>query len=93
MKIMNKIHIWKSLTALAASYFTSPKIVAIIGEDFPSEMIDLLNRRGVDTRGVEMESGKTFHWSGRYGEDPNQRTTLKLDLNVFENFKPQLIPD
>jgi sugar/nucleoside kinase (ribokinase family) len=82
-----------SYAALAASYFTSPKIVAIIGEDFPSEMIDLLNRRGVDTRGVEVESGKTFHWSGRYEEDPNQRTTLKLDLNVFENFKPQLIPD
>lgn len=82
-----------SYAALAASYFTSPKIVAVIGDDFPLEMIELLHRRNIDTRGVKIEPGKTFHWSGRYEEDPNQRTTLKLELNVFENFKPQLIPD
>jgi sugar/nucleoside kinase (ribokinase family) len=82
-----------SYAALAASYFTSPRIVAVIGDDFPQEMIELLHQRNIDTRGVKIEPGKTFHWSGRYGEDPNQRTTLKLELNVFENFKPQLIPD
>ena len=82
-----------SYAALAASYFTSTKIVAVVGDDFPLEVIEFLNHRKIDTRGVKVESGKTFHWSGRYGDDPNQRTTLKLELNVFENFKPQLIPD
>ncbi len=82
-----------SFAALAASYFTSPQIVAVIGEDFPQEFISLLNRRGVDTRGVTREPGKTFHWEGRYGDDPNQRTTIRTELNVFQDFKPRLLQD
>lgn len=82
-----------SFSALAASYFTSPQIVAVIGEDFPQEFISLLNQRGVDTRGVIREAGQTFHWEGRYGDDPNQRTTIRTELNVFQDFKPRLLPD
>lgn len=79
--------------ALAASFFTKPKILAVVGEDFPSEAIQFLKSRGIDTRGLRVEKGKTFHWEGRYGEDPNKRTTLKLALNVFKDFKPQLPPE
>ena len=82
-----------SFSALAASYFTDPKVVAVIGEDFPEAFVELLQQRGVDTRGIKREAGKTFHWEGRYGEDPNQRTTIKTELNVFQDFKPQLLPD
>ncbi|MFC2166829.1 PfkB family carbohydrate kinase [Acidobacteriota bacterium] len=80
-------------SVLAASYFTDPKIVAVVGSDFPSEVIELFQSRGVDTRGLTIEKGKTFHWEGRYGHDPNQRTTIKTELNVFEDFKPELLPD
>jgi len=80
-------------SALAASYFTDPKIVAVVGSDFPSDVIDLFQSRGVDTRGLTIEKGKTFHWEGRYGHDPNQRTTIKTELNVFQDFKPELLPD
>jgi sugar/nucleoside kinase (ribokinase family) len=76
--------------SLAASYFTSPKIVAVVGEDFPSEVIDLLKVRGVDTAGLEVRPGRTFHWEGHYGHDPNQRKTIRTELNVFENFRPVL---
>ncbi len=82
-----------SFSALAASYFSDPKVVAVIGEDFPEAFVELLQKRGVDTRGIKREAGKTFHWEGRYGEDPNQRTTIKTELNVFQDFKPQLLPD
>jgi sugar/nucleoside kinase (ribokinase family) len=82
-----------SFAAMAASYFTQPKVVAVIGEDFPEAFVELLQKRGVDTRGIKREPGKTFHWEGRYGEDPNQRTTIKTELNVFQDFKPQLLPD
>ncbi|NOR15329.1 MAG: sugar kinase [Candidatus Aminicenantes bacterium] len=82
-----------SFSALAASYFTDPKVVAVIGEDFPEAFVELLQQRGVDTRGIKREAGKTFHWEGRYGKDPNQRTTIKTELNVFQDFKPQLLPD
>jgi len=80
-------------SVLAASYFTGPKIVAVVGSDFPTEIIDLFQNRGVDTRGLTIEKGKTFHWEGRYGHDPNQRTTIKTELNVFQDFKPVLPPD
>ncbi len=75
---------------LAASFFTRPKIVAVVGEDFPSEVIDLLKARGVDTAGLEVRPGRTFHWEGHYGYDPNQRETIRTELNVFENFRPEL---
>ncbi len=79
--------------SLAASFFTQPKIVAVVGEDFPEETIELFKSRGIDVRGLEIQSGKTFHWEAHYGDDPNQRTTIKTELNVFEDFSPQLPPD
>jgi len=78
--------------SLAASYFTTPKIVGVVGEDFPQETIDLFKNRKIDIQGLEFAKGKTFHWEGLYGHDPNQRTTVKLELNVFADFKPQLPP-
>jgi sugar/nucleoside kinase (ribokinase family) len=76
--------------SLAASFFTTPKIVGVVGEDFPQETIDLFKNRKIDIQGLEFAKGKTFHWEGLYGHDPNQRTTVKLELNVFADFKPQL---
>jgi sugar/nucleoside kinase (ribokinase family) len=79
--------------SLASSFFTDPKIVAVVGDDFPEETIELFKNRGIDVRGLEIQSGKTFHWEARYGDDPNQRTTIKTELNVFEGFSPRLPPD
>lgn len=79
--------------SLAASFFTKPMIVGIVGEDFPEETIEYFKRRSIDIRGLEIQSGKTFHWEACYGDDPNQRTTIKTELNVFKDFRPQLPPD
>jgi sugar/nucleoside kinase (ribokinase family) len=76
--------------ALAASFFTTPNIVAVVGEDFPQEVVDFFRSRGIDTAGLEIKKGKTFHWEGRYEDDPNQRSTIRTDLNVFQDFKPKL---
>jgi sugar/nucleoside kinase (ribokinase family) len=77
--------------ALAASYFTRPGIVAVVGEDFPPETIAFLKKRRIDLRGLKIvPGGKTFHWQGRYGEDPNHRTTVRTDLNVFQDFRPEI---
>ncbi len=78
--------------ALAASFFTQPGIVGVVGEDFPEETVDFLKERKIDIQGLEVRPGKTFHWEARYGDDPNQRTTVKTELNVFQDFKPQLPP-
>lgn len=74
----------------AASFFCSPRLVGIVGEDFPEEYLDLLRSRGIDTQGVVRETGKTFHWAGRYETDVNVRTTLVTELNVLEKFDPVL---
>ncbi|MFP4081477.1 MAG: PfkB family carbohydrate kinase [Candidatus Aminicenantes bacterium] len=76
--------------SLAASFFTSPKMVGVVGDDFPGEIIDLFKKKGIHLQGLKKEPGKTFHWEARYGHDPNQRTTIKTELNVFEKFKPLL---
>ncbi len=75
---------------LAASFFTRPKMVAVVGEDFPPEVIELFKVRGIDIAGLEVRPGRTFHWEGRYGYDPNQRETVKTELNVFTDFRPVL---
>lgn len=76
--------------ALAASFFTQPGIVSVIGEDFPEETIGFFKSRHIDIEGIARKAGPTFHWEARYGLDPNQRTTIKTELNVFENFEPVL---
>jgi sugar/nucleoside kinase (ribokinase family) len=74
----------------AASYFAPVNLVAVVGEDFPSEEIDFLRHRNVDLGGLEVAPGKTFRWSGVYHQDMNQRDTIYTHLNVFETFSPKL---
>jgi sugar/nucleoside kinase (ribokinase family) len=76
--------------ALAASYFTTTEIVAVVGDDFEQEDADLLAGRGIGLEGLERAPGKTFFWAGVYSEDMNERTTLRTDLNVFADFNPKL---
>ncbi|OGD10744.1 MAG: sugar kinase [Candidatus Aminicenantes bacterium RBG_13_62_12] len=79
-----------SYCALAASFFTRPKVVGVVGRDFPAAALNLFRRRGIDLKGVEVRPGKTFFWEGRYGKDPNLRTTIRTELNVFKDFRPVL---
>ncbi len=75
----------------AASYFTPTRLVSVVGDDWPQEHTELLQARGIDTSGLEtVPGGKTFFWRGRYHENMNDRETLEVNLNVFENFDPKL---
>jgi len=76
--------------SLAASYFTDVRIVAVVGDDFTHEHEDVLRKRGVDIAGIQRASGKTFHWGGEYGDNVNEAMTRFTDLNVFENFRPEI---
>ncbi len=77
--------------SLSASYFTNVKIVAVVGDDFAKEDMDLLASRKIDVSGIEhVKGGKTFFWAGVYSADMNDRTTLRTDLNVFADFQPKL---
>jgi sugar/nucleoside kinase (ribokinase family) len=81
-----------SYFALAASHFTSVRVVAIVGDDFTEKERRVFRGRRIDLAGLEQAPGKTFFWAGRYSQNMNERTTLATDLNVFGNFQPSL-PD
>src|SRR3989454_8976540 len=81
-----------SHAAVAASYFAPVKLVGVVGEDFPKKYIALYRKHGVDLTGLQVQPGKTFHWSGEYELNMNNRRTLLTELGVFETFTPHL-PD
>ena len=64
-------------------------MVAVVGEDFKAEHEHVLKRRGIDTRGIEHATGKTFRWGGQYTDNLNEAKTDFTELNVFEQFQPE----
>ena len=77
-------------SAITASLLTGVRLVGVVGHDFPAATLTDLERRGVDTAGVERADGKTFRWRGRYAPDLSSRTTLDTQLNVFADFRPKI---
>jgi sugar/nucleoside kinase (ribokinase family) len=79
-----------SHAAVAASFFEPVKLVGVVGEDFPKRYIQLYKRHRIDLEGLQILPGKTFHWSGEYELNMNNRRTLLTELGVFETFSPTL---
>lgn len=79
-----------SHAAVAASFFSKPNLLGIVGEDFPEEYIGLYEKHSINIDGLERADGKTFHWSGEYEVNMNNRKTLETELGVVENFSPSL---
>lgn len=76
--------------SLAASFFARVGVVGIVGSDYPPEAISLLESRGMDLSGVVRAEGKTFYWRGHYNDDMSEAITEDTQLNVFEQFQPDL---
>ncbi len=76
--------------SISASYFSEVKLVGVVGQDFPKEHIDFLQSKRIDTAGLQVTNGDTFHWSGHYMNDLNEAETLATELNVFAEFDPTL---
>jgi sugar/nucleoside kinase (ribokinase family) len=79
--------------SLAASYFTSVRVVAVVGDDFTAEHETVFRKRNVDIRGIEHAQGKTFRWGGQYHDNLNEAKTDFTELNVFERFQPRIPPE
>src|ERR1700691_2387757 len=79
-----------SHAAVAASFFAPVRMVGIVGEDFPSRYLSLYRKHKIDLAGLEIANGKTFHWSGEYEVNMNNRRTLATELGVLESFMPTL---
>ena len=79
-----------SHAAVAASFFGPVKMVGIVGNDFPKKYLQLYRKHGIDLEGLQIAEGQTFHWSGEYEVNMNNRRTLNTVLGVFEAFTPHL---
>ncbi|MDP9174882.1 MAG: PfkB family carbohydrate kinase [Planctomycetota bacterium] len=70
--------------AYAASFFTPVRLVGVVGEDCPKELLNVFQGRDVNTSGLEVRRGsKTFRWHGSYLKDMNEAVTVEVDLNVL----------
>jgi sugar/nucleoside kinase (ribokinase family) len=78
--------------ALAASFFTQVRVIAVVGEDFGPAEQSPFDACGIDTQGIERAAGKSFFWEGSYLENLNEAKTRTTELNVFGAFEPK-IPD
>jgi cytidine kinase len=77
----------------AASFFTTTRLVGVVGDDWPAEHTRFLQAHGIDTSGLHVVSGgRTFRWRGKYEDNMNDRTTLEVQLNVLGEFQP-VLPD
>jgi len=77
---------------LAASHFLNDlRLVSVIGDDFPEDMLGFMRQRGIDLAGLQVKEGeKSFFWAGRYHDNMNSRDTLDTQLNVLATFDPIL---
>ncbi len=83
-----------SHAAVASSFFTHTQLVGVVGEDFPSQHVRLYRKHGLCLKGLEhVKGGKTFHWSGEYEVNMNNRQTLATVLGVIEHWQPTLPGD
>ena len=79
-----------SHAAVAASFFIAPKLVGVVGTDFPKKYISLFNKHKVNIKGLKVRDGKTFHWAGEYEVNMNNRRTLSTELGVVDGYSPVL---
>lgn len=79
-------------SSLALAPFLRPRLVGVVGRDFPTEHRHLLEGNGVDLEGLEELEGDTFTWEGNYDENLAKAHTRATCLNVFGSFSPKLPP-
>lgn len=78
-----------AFAAISASNFVNTGMLAVVGSDLPKKYHNILARR-LDLRGLAVKDGKTFRYDGMYDKTLSTRKTLKTELNVLENFKPEI---
>ena len=83
-----------SHAAIAASFFAPTKLLGVVGGDFPAKYLKLYQKHGIELAGLErVKAGQTFHWSGEYEVNMNNRRTLDTVLGVIEHWSPKLPGD
>ena len=80
-----------SHAAVAASFFAKTQLMGVVGGDFPIKYVRLFEKHGVCLKGLDrVKDGRTFHWSGEYEVNMNNRRTVETVLGVIEHWQPAL---
>lgn len=79
-----------SYSALAASLFTDVRLLAGVGQDFPSGFRATLDRPRIDLTGLTAHDAPTSRWGARYHYDMNTRDTLYTEVGVNLTWEPIL---
>jgi sugar/nucleoside kinase (ribokinase family) len=83
-----------SHAAVASSFFARTQLMGVVGGDFPAKYIRLFQKHDVCLKGLErVKDGQTFHWSGEYEVNMNNRRTVETVLGVIEHWQPALPAD
>ena len=72
--------------------YSNPRLISVVGEDFPQETIDLFHQRGISTEGLKSRREKKRFFGRENNTDMNTRDTLDTQLNVLETFNP-VVPE
>tara|TARA_B110000263_G_C15217344_1_gene468167 strand:- start:74 stop:967 length:894 start_codon:yes stop_codon:yes gene_type:complete len=78
-----------TFAAISASFFTKPGLIAVVGDDFPKKYYNILEKN-LDVHGLSILKGRTFRYDGKYDKNLSVRKTLKTELNVLADFKPNV---
>jgi len=76
--------------SMVARIFTRVNLVAVVGEDFPQRYIDFLCNKGIILDSLTKVCGSTFKWEGEYKGDLNTAITLRTELGVLADFRPEI---
>jgi cytidine kinase len=75
----------------AASFFTPVRLVGVVGEDAPADLVSTFEGRDIDISGLEVRKGsRTFRWHGSYLKNMNDAETVEVDLNVLAEHAPKI---
>ena len=80
-----------TFAAISASNFVDTGLITVVGSDFPEKYHKVL-KKYLDLSGLHIQNGRTFRYDGKYDQTLSTRETIKTELNVLADFKPE-VPD
>ena len=73
-------------SSISSSFFTKTTLIAAIGNDFPSQIVEKLERKEINLDCVKTLNYPTFHWSGEYVGDMSQAITHETNFQINDHY-------
>ena len=73
-------------SSISSSFFTKTTLIAAIGNDFPSQIVEKLVRKEINLDCVKTLNYPTFHWSGEYVGDMSQAITHETNFQINDHY-------